>query len=33
MERDLFAWFQSLGITVDRTKAQIELKWELLDGS
>jgi hypothetical protein len=31
MERDLFAWFQSLGITVDRAKAQIEVKWELLN--
>jgi hypothetical protein len=26
MERDLFPWFQSLGITVDRSKAMIEMK-------
>jgi len=26
MGRDLFGWFQSLGITVDRSKAQIEIK-------
>jgi hypothetical protein len=26
MERDLFTWFRSLGITVDRSKAQIEME-------
>jgi hypothetical protein len=26
MERDLFPWFQSLGITVDRSKAKIEIE-------